>query len=118
MRWPLKYPREPGTGSTDDLPPAMEVFYLQSQAYTDPQLVQDRLFSRPRSPAHSVLPESSLIPAIMQPNCCRIEPTFRHSPILQHVFFATVPTDPRPEASLTFLILVIYNCCPDLDGCG
>src|SRR5262245_18489267 len=56
-----------------------------------------------------------VVPAIMQPIRCRIEPTFRHSPILQHVFFATVPTDPRPEPSLTFLILVIYKCCPDLD---
>src|SRR5215510_9418234 len=67
------------------------------------------------SKAHSVLPESSLIPTIMQPIRCLREPTFRHSPILQHVFFATVPTDPRPEPSLTFLILVIYKCCPDLD---
>src|SRR5215475_11950278 len=59
MRWPQKYPREPGTGSADDLPPAMEVFCSQGQEYTDPQLVQDGLFLDRASPAHSVLPESS-----------------------------------------------------------
>src|SRR5215510_15621377 len=93
MRWPQKYPREPGTGSADDTPPAMEVFYSQGQAYTDSQLVQDGLFLDRASPAHMFYLSRLVVPAIMQPIRCRIEPTFRHSPILQHVFFATVPTD-------------------------
>src|SRR5262245_17721483 len=115
MRWPQKYPREPGTGCADDPPLAMEVFYSQGQAYTDPQRVQDGLFSRPRIPGSQCLPESSQSSGDHVANSLSNRADISSLADTSARFLRHSSNRPRPEPSLTFLILVIYKCCPDVD---
>src|SRR5262249_33850250 len=93
-------------------------FYSQGQAYTDPQLVQDGLFSRPRIPGPHVLPESSRGSGDHAANSLPNRADISSLADTSARFLRHSSNRPMPEPSLTFLILVIYNCCPDLDGCG
>src|SRR5215468_2251298 len=109
MRWPQKYPREPGTGCADDPPLAMEVFYSQGQAYTDPQRVQDGLFSRPRIPGSQCLPESSHSSGDHAANSLSNRADISSLADTSARFLRH--SSNRPKAR-TFLILVIYKCLP------
>ena len=94
------------------------VSHSQGQAYTP---IQDR--SRRISLYDSDIRDPVLRLSVVVSYCsdygancvCQIEPTFRHVADTSARFFATVPTDRKPEPSLTFRILIIYECCLDLD---